>query len=83
MSSEASAYHNHLMACRACFAPNNHYCEEGRDLRLHADAAFIASKPDLGQRRYWRSLEQRQNPENMARLDELIKEKFKEKGNGN
>lgn len=82
MSGEAQQYHAHLMGCRRCYAPNSRYCEVGRDLRLHADAAFIASLPDLHLRRYWRGLEHRQHPENMQRLDELIKQKYKEKSSG-
>lgn len=82
MSSEAGVYHAHLMVCRSCFAPNDHYCDEGRELRLKADAAFIASLPDLHQRRYWRALEHKKNPDNMERLDELIKQKYEEQRSG-
>lgn len=32
------AYINHLMACRACYAPSGHYCVTGAELRAQYDA---------------------------------------------
>ncbi|WP_313453238.1 hypothetical protein [Stutzerimonas nitrititolerans] len=81
-SGEYIAYHAHLMTCRSCYAPTSRYCDVGRDLRLQAEAAFIASLKTLPERRYWRALEEKNHPENMVRLDELIKQKYRGQVNG-
>lgn len=78
-SPERHAYFNHCMACRSCFAPSSRYCDVGQELRLKADAAFIAGLDDLASRRRWIASEEKKNPALMPRLKELVAEKYKER----
>ena len=79
---ERYAYINHCMACRSCFAPSNRYCPAGQELRLQADAVFIAALTNLGEHRRWMASEEKKNPALMPRLKELVAEKYKGWANG-
>lgn len=78
-SVERHAYFNHCIACANCYAPSARYCPDGQELRLQADAVFIAGLDDLGARRRWMASEEKKNPALMPRLKELVAEKYRER----
>lgn len=82
VSPEAGAYISHLMVCRSCYAPRRIHCPAGLALQLHSDASYIAALPDLAQRRYWRESQRKRHPQDMDRLDALIKQIFEERKSG-
>lgn len=82
VSVEHGAYLNHVLSCSSCYAPSARFCGDGQELRLAADAVFIAGLKDLGERRRWMASEEAKNPNLMPRLKELVAQKYKERANG-
>lgn len=76
---DRQTYINHCMSCPNCYAPNARYCPEGLELRLQADAVFIASLDNITDRRRWMACIDKRNPAHMPRLKELVAQKYKER----
>lgn len=71
------------MRCRGCYAPTSRYCEQGLQLRLEADAMFIASLPGRHERQRWLESSRRQlDAEQFERLEAMARAKYQELRNG-
>jgi hypothetical protein len=76
---EHDVYLNHVLACPSCYAPCSRYCDIGWELRQQASAAFIVTLDDIAQRRRWMASEKLKHPKHLPRLEELVREKYKER----
>lgn len=70
------AFINHVMACKACYAPANRYCEAGKECKVQSDAEYVLSLPKVEQRRREMEILKRATPDLYLRTEARVKDLF-------
>lgn len=79
---EHRAFIDHIMGCKGCYAPGRRYCEVGNEMRLQDFARYVADLPTLQARRERMDFLRREYPGDVERLEQLVREKYREKAHG-
>lgn len=79
---EHTEFINHIMGCSRCYAPNDRYCDAGRELWIEDKVGFVLAHSSYEERKGIVATIRAVAPNWSQTIEGRIRERFKVKGNG-